>query len=82
MICQNDGECLAGTCICDIDYTGLSCETHICDVYECENGATCSASNGVITCSCTRDFTGSKCQLHKCEVRFSEKKWPWLVSLI
>ena len=66
--CQNSGTCDAGYCVCELDYTGASCESHICDVYGCQNGATCSTSNGEATCTCTDSFTGPKCQQDKCEV--------------
>ena len=68
MQCQNGGECNAGVCDCVAEYTGVTCESHLCDIYDCQNGGTCSVNDGEATCTCTNDYSGSQCEANKCNV--------------
>ena len=57
-VCDNPTTCLnGGTCVrdgdslcdCVVGYTGVYCETYMCDIV-CENNATCDIPTGVCMC--------------------------------
>jgi len=58
--CENNGNCVDGTCNCPAGFEGEFCETAIdpCDNVSCENGGTCVDG----TCACPDGFEGEFCQ--------------------
>jgi len=56
--CGPNGTCIEGDCDCDPGYSGLNCETNVCDSVNCNNG-TCDPATG--DCMCDEGYEGSAC---------------------
>jgi hypothetical protein len=67
--CQNGATCIetatpgSHTCICPPEFTGLVCDTAVCDLHPCYHGGTChiSAETGLPSCICTEGYRGPAC---------------------
>ena len=57
ILCQNDGACFDGSCICRDGFTGANCETLVCDILICEVPKICIDGE----CKCPPAYTGSDC---------------------
>ena len=51
-----------------MNYTGETCEDHICDITSCDNGGTCEVVDGSAYCQCLKGFTGLYCEVDMCKV--------------
>lgn len=64
VICQNNGTCEDGTCICPEGYGGDNCEQLLsCEVLEplCPTNANCTMLNGLPVCQCNIGYEGDSC---------------------
>jgi len=66
--CNGHGQCdeTSGTCNCDVNYTGLGCETIniACPIQNCSGNGYCDSKKGV--CICRSAWDGPECNLRKC----------------
>lgn len=64
VICQNNGTCEDGTCLCPEGYGGDNCEQLLsCEVLEplCPTNANCTMLNGLPVCQCQTCYEGDNC---------------------
>lgn len=59
IVCQNDGSCVDGTCVCPDGFSGANCEINACSDVICENDGVCE--NG--DCNCLDGYTGTNCEI-------------------
>ena len=68
--CQNGGTCVelgdSFTCVCQLGFTGQSCETALCDASNpCQNNGVCYVvdvnGTAVQQCNCSLPFGGDTC---------------------
>ena len=61
---QNPANTNAFTCACLEGWTGHLCQTDVneCDDNPCQNGGTCTNTNGNYTCTCTEFSRGRNCE--------------------
>lgn len=68
-MCENDGVCQwvslnqPATCYCRSSWTGPRCETILSCENQCENGGTCSITEGITYCQCPSGYRGKKCEI-------------------
>ena len=59
--CLNAGNCTAGKCNCDIEYTGETCQVNVCERIDCQNDGICMVNviEGISapTCQCRRGWS-------------------------
>jgi tenascin len=74
--CSGHGLCQYGVCMCDQEYTGLSCETLVDCPNDCGANGHCFAG----ACYCGQGFTGRDCQ----ETVNKSRSFPqgWVVAII
>ncbi len=68
-VCLNGGTCISHgnthDCLCQLNYRGDRCESHICQVQSpCLNGGTCVYDG---SCICPDGYTGDVCQVDLCD---------------
>ncbi len=56
--CGANGTCVDGECQCDEGYSGVNCETNVCDAINCNNGD-CDPVTGA--CTCDEGYEGEFC---------------------
>lgn len=68
-LCENDGICVweslnrPASCHCGPSWTGTRCETFTSCENLCENGGTCSITEGLAYCQCKKGYRGKKCEV-------------------
>ncbi|OWF34746.1 Protocadherin Fat 3 [Mizuhopecten yessoensis] len=67
--CLNGGVCISlenerSACKCGANYTGLFCQTYLCDLFPCVHGE-CDINDGGATCECESDIWGEHCNMTK-----------------
>lgn len=89
--CSGHGRCVCGGCVCDIGWTGNSCEcsteTHACRM---ETGELCSARGDCVCgqCQCHaiasagKYYTGKFCERCTVRMHLTDCEWMKIPSLI
>lgn len=65
VICLNGKVSKTGVCQCSDGWTGVHCETRICQNF-CFHGKCSVSSGGFPICHCDAGFTGERCETNKC----------------
>jgi len=67
--CENEGECIDGTCDCPDGFIGDNCEElDPCWNVACTNNGIYSILDGVCTCECNEGFSGDDCSIEGIEM--------------
>lgn len=65
VICLNGQVTVDGHCDCSDGWTGVHCETKLCQNF-CFHGKCAVSSTGFPQCSCEAGYTGERCEVAKC----------------